>query len=147
MRVTEVNMVGAFVGVSYYLMCILIFICRLAGRSEYGDWIGIVQFPIVVLLVLLLAVSVRFDRSTLYYVQVILMIVFVLLEILLDYILKIDFRRTLAVVIPYVVLFFAATGGMLGVISLCGRVWTVVSVILFFVMAALAFIQRAVTGM
>ena len=50
-------------------------------------------------------------------------------------------------VIGYVVLFFAGSGGMLGVAANAGRGWTILTVILFFVMAALAFIQRAVTGM
>lgn len=68
-------------------------------------------------------------------------------ELLLDYILKIDFRNVGWMVISYVVLFFAGTGGMLGVAANAGRGWTILAVILFLVMAALAFIQRAVTGM
>jgi hypothetical protein len=51
-------------------------------------------------------------------------------------------------VISYVTLFFAATGGLLGVVAYAAnRAWIVSAVILFLVMAALAFIQRAVTGM
>jgi hypothetical protein len=47
-----------------------------------------------------------------------------------------------------VTLFFAATGGLLGVVAyMANRAWIVSAVILFLVMAALAFIQRAVTGM
>ena len=50
-------------------------------------------------------------------------------------------------VITYVTLFFAGTGGMLGVAENAGRAWTIPAVILFLVMAVLAFVQRAVTGM
>jgi len=75
------------------------------------------------------------------------MLVWLLVELLLDYILKIDFRNVGWMVISYVVLFFAGTGGMLGVAANAGRGWTILAVILFLVMAALAFIQRAVTGM
>jgi len=68
-------------------------------------------------------------------------------EVLMDYILKVDFRNVRWMVITYVVLFFAGTGGMLGVAANAGRGWTILAVILFLVLAALAFIQRTVTGM
>jgi hypothetical protein len=50
-------------------------------------------------------------------------------------------------VISYVVLFFAGTGGMLGVASNAGHGWSIPAIVLFLIMAALTFIQRAVTGM
>jgi hypothetical protein len=50
-------------------------------------------------------------------------------------------------VISYVVLFFAGTGGMLGVARNAGRGWSILGIILFLIMAILAFVQRAVTGM
>jgi hypothetical protein len=49
--------------------------------------------------------------------------------------------------IAYVIVFFSGTGGMIGVASQAGRAWAAPGVVLFLVMAALAFIQRAVTGM
>ena len=42
---------------------------------------------------------------------------------------------------------FAATGGMIGVASLAGAGWAIAAVILFLIMAVLAFVQRAVTGL
>ncbi len=75
------------------------------------------------------------------------MLVWILVEFLLDYALKIEFRQTQWMVISYVVLYFAGTGGMLGVASNAGRGWTISAVILFLVTAVLAFVQRAVTGM
>ncbi len=69
------------------------------------------------------------------------------MEFLLDYALKIEFRQTRWMVISYVVLYFAGTGGMLGVAANAGRGWTISAVILFLVTAVLAFVQRSVTGM
>jgi hypothetical protein len=69
------------------------------------------------------------------------------MEALLDYIFKVDFRQVRWLVISYVVLFFAGTGGLLGVATNAGRNWSVTAVVLFLVMAALTFVQRAVTGM
>jgi hypothetical protein len=50
-------------------------------------------------------------------------------------------------VISYVVVFFAGSGGLLGVAANAGRSWSIPAIILFLVMAILAFVQRAVTGM
>jgi hypothetical protein len=75
------------------------------------------------------------------------MLAWLVLEALLDYILKIDFRNVRWMVISYVVLFFAGTGGMLGVASNAGREWSISAIILFLIMAILTFVQRAITGM
>jgi hypothetical protein len=74
------------------------------------------------------------------------MIAFQLVELLLDYILDIDFRSIRWMTIVYVTLFFGATGGMIGVASHAGRGWTAVTGTTFLVMAGLAFYQRAKTG-
>ena len=98
-------------------------------------------------MVYLLVKAPQLQRPILYYIQIGLMLTWLFVELLLDYGLKIDFRKVRWMVISYVMLFFAGTGGMLGVASLAGRVWLIVSVILFFIMAVLAFVQRAVTGL
>ena len=76
-----------------------------------------------------------------------LMILFALFELIVDDILRVDLRSVQRVVIPYVMFFFAATGGMIGLASQAGRPWTIVTSVIFLIMAALAFIQRSVTGM
>ena len=68
-------------------------------------------------------------------------------ELLLDYVFKIEFRQVRWMVISYVTLFFAGTGGMIGVAAEAGRSWSVSSVVLFLIMAVLAVVQRAKTGM
>ena len=75
------------------------------------------------------------------------MIFYLILELFLDYILKIDFRNTRWMVITYVTIFFGATGGMIGLASLAGRGWMLITVITFLTMAVLAFVQRAITGL
>ena len=88
----------------------------------------------------------QFERSALYQIQIGLMLAFLLVELLVDYVLKIDFRQVRWMVIVYVPFFFAATGGMVGIASLAGRGWTIAAVVLYLVMGVLAFVQRAVTG-
>jgi hypothetical protein len=75
------------------------------------------------------------------------MIAFIIVEFLLDYYPKIDFRNNLMIVVPYVMLFFGATGGMIGLASLAGKRWTVITIISFLIMLVLAFVQRQITGL
>ncbi len=141
------NLIGALMAVVFYTSAIFVFIFRLLDKPQYGHWIGFIELLLAVPLGYLLLTARKLNRPVLYSVQIGLMLVWLLVELLLDYILKIDFRNVGWMVISYVVLFFAGTGGMLGVAANAGRGWTFMAVILFLVMAALAFIQRAVTGM
>jgi hypothetical protein len=89
----------------------------------------------------------QLGRPALYYIQVSCMLAWLVVEALLDYILKVDFRNVRWILISYVVLFFAGTGGMLGVAANAGRDWSIAAIVLFFLMTVLTFVQRAVTGM
>ena len=81
-----------------------------------------------------------------YYIQIGCMLAWRVVEAPLDYGLKVDFRNVRWMVISCVVLFFAGTGGMLGVASNAGRSWSIPAILLFLVMAVLTFVQRAITG-
>jgi hypothetical protein len=50
-------------------------------------------------------------------------------------------------VIVYVTLFWAATGGMLGVTAHAGPAWTWVAAVFYAAVVMLSFVQRQVTGM
>lgn len=143
----KANLLGAIVAVSLYSLYILLFVFRLLGRVQFGHWLASLQFFSVIPLVYLLLKAPQLGRPVLYYVQIGLMLVFLLVELLLDYIYMVDFRQVSWMVISYVMLFFAASGGLLGVAAYAGRTWTIAAVILFLIMAVLAFVQRALTGM
>jgi hypothetical protein len=142
----QMNLLGVIVAVIFYISAILVFIFRLLGKPLYEHWIGYVEFLLAIPLIYLLIEAPQLERPALYYLQIGLMLAWLLVEALLDYILKIDFRKVRWLVISYIVLFFAGTGGMLGVAANAGRGWTIAAGILFLLMAVLAFVQRAVTG-
>jgi len=147
MLINRVNLYGAITANVINISTILIFVARLLEKPEIGHWIGIIiQFTIIPLFYLLYAAR-SLNRARIYYIQVSLMIVFIIAEFLVDWYPKIEFRNNLLIVIPYVMLFFGATGGMIGVASLAGKRWTVVTVLSFLIMFVLAFIQRQITGM
>ena len=143
----KTNLLGAVVAIAFFVSAILVFTFRLLGKPEYGHWIGYFEFLLAIPLVFLLLKAPQLQRPALYYIQVGCMLAWLVVEALLDYILKIDFRNVRWMVISYVVVFFAGTGGMLGVAGYAGRAWSISAIILFLIMAVLTFVQRAVTGM
>ena len=144
---SRINLLGAVLANFINVTVISIFVARLLDDVDVGHWIGILVLLSIVPLVYLLRTAASLNRRRMYYLWVGLMIVFVVVEFLLDWWPKVDFRDNLSIVIPYVILFFAATGGMIGVASLAGRKWAVITTASFLVMATLAFVQRQVTGM
>ena len=147
MKINRINLLGAILANAINLSTILVFIFRLLYKPEIAHWIGIITELSIFPLVYLLYTGRQFQRRRIYYLWIGLMIVFVIVELLVDWYPKIDFRDNLSIVIPYAMLFFGATGGMIGVASLAGKRWTLVTVITFLTMIVLAFIQRSVTGM
>jgi hypothetical protein len=143
----RINLLGAIVTIAIYSFSIMTFVSRLMGNPELGKWFGYPLLLMALPLGYLIVEAPKLKRPVMYYVQVTLMIVFLLVELALDYVLKVDFRNTQSAVICYVMLFFGATGGMLGIASYSDRNWKIAAVILFFIMAILAFIQRSVTGL
>ncbi len=143
----KTNLLGAVTAIAFFVSAILVFTFRLLGKPQYGYWIGYFEFLLAIPLMFLLIQAPQLERPALYYIQIGCMLAWLVVEALLDYILKVDFRNVRWMVISYVVLFFAGTGGMLGVASNAGRGWNIAAIILFLVMAVLTFVQRAVTGM
>ncbi len=143
----KTNLLGAITAIAFFVSAILVFVFRLLGKTQYENWIGYFEFLLAIPLIYLLIQAPQLGRPALYYIQIACMLAWLILEALLDHILKVDFRNTRWMVISYVVLFFAGSGGLLGVASNAGRGWSIPAIILFFIMAILTFVQRAITGM
>ena len=133
----RLNLAGAVVAHWIYAVSILVFVLRLLQMPKLGHWIGsgvlLAAFP----LGYLLTRSPSLGRSTLYFLQVGLMLAWLVAAFLLDWWPGIEFRQTRWVVIPYVMLFFAGAGGMIGVAALAGRGWTISAVGMFLIMGVL----------
>jgi len=147
MMLKTANLVGAITAVAYMLLIIMMFIARIMGWPQAGRWIGISSSAVLIPLVYLFVMGLNANRSPIYFVWIILMVLFALFELIFDDILKVDLRSTRGAVIPYVMFFFAATGGMIGIATQAGKGWSVTAFVIFWIMAILAFIQRGVTGL
>ena len=141
------NLVGALTANIYMLLIIAVFIMRISGQIEIGRWIGLFSTLALIPLVFLLAVGLKTDRRGIYFAWLGLMILFLLFELVVDHILRIDFRSQQWSVIAYVMFFFAANGGMIGVASQAGKTFAILTTIIFLIMAVLSFVQRAITGL
>jgi hypothetical protein len=142
----RLNLIGAITATVIFASSIITFSSRMIFGLGPGHWIGTPLLLMVFPLGYLLITARGANRPVLYYIQVGLMLLYILSLILIDYVFKYDFRQTQWMVISYVVFYFAGLGGMIGVASLAGRAWTIASVVLFFITLILAFVQRAVTG-
>jgi hypothetical protein len=142
----RLDLIGAITAHVIFLSSIVTFSARMLWRTKPGHWIGIPILLTSIPLAYLLLRAPAFNRPALYYIQIGVMLLWLAVLFLVDYVLKLDFRQTQWMVISYVVLYFAGMGGMIGISALAGRAWTLSSVILFFIAAILAFVQRAVTG-
>ena len=129
------------------LLIIAVFTARILGWLEIGRWIGIASSLVLIPLIYLFVIGLKTDRPKIYFVWLVLMILFLFFELIVDDILQVDFRSVNWAVVPYVMFFFAATGGMIGVASQAGKAWTITTVIIFLIMAILAFVQRGITGL
>ena len=142
----RMDFLGAIVAHVIFISSIITFAFRMIFGLKPGHWVGIPILLMIFPLGYLLLKAPEFNRPFLYYVQVSIMIVFLIVLFIVDYVLRYDFRQTQWMVISFVVLYFAGMGGMIGVASLVGKNWMISAVVLFLIAAVLAFVQRAVTG-
>ena len=141
------NLIGAITANVYMLLIIAMFAARILGWLEIGRWVGIASSLVLIPLIYLSIVGFKTDRHIIYFVWLTLMILFALFELIVDDILKVDFRSVQWAVVPYVMFFFAATGGMIGVAMQAGKRWSILTYVIFLIMAVLAFVQRGITGL
>ena len=137
---------GAIVAHIIFISSIVTFLSRLFFGIQPGHWIGIPLLLMAFPLIYLLLKGSEQNQPVLYYIQVGLMLFFIIVLFLVDYVFKLDFRNTQWMVISFVVLYFAGMGGMIGVASKAGRGWMISAIILFFLAGILAFVQRSITG-
>jgi hypothetical protein len=142
----KTDLLGALVAHVIFVSSSITFLCRIAFKLQPGHWIGTPLLLMAFPLGYLLLKAPELQRPMLYTIQIGLMLTWIVVLFLVDYVLKIEFRQTQWQVISYVMLYFAGIGGMIGVAAHAGRNWMISAVILFLVAGVLAFVQRWVTG-
>ncbi len=95
------NLVGAITANVYMLLLIAMCTIRILGWLETGRWIGIVSSLILIPLIYLFIVGLKTNRRMIYFVWLVLMILFSLFELIVDQILRVNFRSVQWAVVPY----------------------------------------------
>lgn len=147
MEINSVNILGACLSIFILSICSLVFIFRLGGNHKVEYLLGWILILMIIPLTFLLITAKQFQRPPIYYIQIGLMIAFLILELFLDYICTLEFRKITWITVIYIIIFFSGTGGMIGVATLAGRIWMIAAVVLFFIMTILSLVQRKITGM
>lgn len=141
------DLTGAITANVYVLLVVALFVARIAGLLELTSWIVLASFLVVIPLAYLFFAGRRANRRLIYFVWLGLMILFALVELVVDHVLQLNFRSTQWAVILYVMFFFAATGGMIGLAAQAGKRWVTITSLVFLAVAVLAFVQRTITGL
>ena len=143
--IQHINLIGSITANLNNFLLSGIFISRIYNKRRIEYWLGIFFIFTIIPLIFLLVEAITFERSLLYFIQIILMIAFIILELILDYIIKPDFREKKKTLIPYITLFYASTGGMIGVAGQSGKTWSIITINTFLLMVIFSLIMHIKT--
>ncbi len=129
----------------FYLTSIFIFILRIINFTLFEYYLGLIQVSLLLIIAIMFFNHNLNNYDVLFYIQIIVFVIWLVFEFILDYILKIDFRNKPVLLIPYVILFFAACGSVIGFLSRINKKSAIIGVILFFITFILAFFQHFVS--
>lgn len=140
-------MLSTYYAIYILIILNLIFVFRLLKKTNIEYWTGILFMLSALPLIYLLIKGIELKKTPIYLIQVSLMLLFILAELALDYIFKFNFRETKWMLVTYVTLFYAASGGMIGLSSQIGKSWlTICAIILFLSLVSLSFYAKIKTG-
>ena len=108
MDVSGIDILGAGTTLIILAICILVFIFRLLGQEKIEYWLGILLLLTAFPLFYLLITANQYQRAPIYYIQIGTMIGYLIIELLLDYVYKIEFRKVKWMAIIYVMIFSQA---------------------------------------
>ena len=84
------DLIGAITANVYMLLIIAVFVARILGLLEISRWIGFTSSLVIFPLLCLFIVGLRTSRRKIYFAWLALMILFVLFELIIDQILRVD---------------------------------------------------------
>ena len=113
------------------LIMVAIFLSRAGGNSDHSIIIGWVWVIFILVLTGVVVLNIKNGREWWTYVLPSIFIAFLVLEVVLDYILKIEFRTT-RLLGPYLLLYYAAIFGMIGYTFRIGKKYGFITLITYF---------------
>jgi hypothetical protein len=112
------------------IIMVLIFLSRVAGTPRTSI-IGVIWMGFIIVLTIIVVLNVKGRREWWTIALPSLMIAFLTLELILDYILQIDFRNT-RLLGPYLLLYYTAILGMIGYTFQIGKRYGFITLLTYF---------------
>ena len=137
----DLNVLDALTTQAIYFLSILLVAARIARRENLAQWLGVPLLMTSIPLAILLIQGIQQGRTFLYMLAIILMLFWLAVKLVLDYLIKIDFRHIPWASALYLLLFLIATGGMNFVVFQAGIFWFILSISFYAILVILIFVR------
>jgi len=127
------------------ILMIGIFLSRAKGLEHIEEKLGIVLIALTIPVALSILLNIAGKREWWSIVLPSLLVVFLIVELILDYILKLDFRHT-SLLWPYLLLYYISLWGMIGYTFLIGKSYGSVTLITYFLHLAATWYSYSQVG-
>ena len=127
------------------LILSLIFLNRIFGRMEWEHGLGYGTLIMIVPLTVVALTNLVRERGWAFWLLPLVMVVFLIVEFVLDYWLKFNFRRT-AWLGPYLLGYYLALFAMIGYAFMAGKSYGFITLITYFINLAATFFSYARVG-
>lgn len=127
------------------LILSLIFLNRVFGRTEWEHGLGYGTLIMVFPLTIIVVANLVGRRNWAFWVLPLVMVAFLIIEFVLDYWLKFNFRQT-AWLGPYLLIYYVALFAMIGYAFLAGKPYGFITLITYFINLAATFFSYARVG-
>ena len=120
--------------IAFNLFIAAIFITQKLGREKIVKTLGILWLWLLIPLALAFVSYLREGRKTWIFISFGFIFMYMLVELLLDYVFKIDFRSKPVIHVPYIILEYIALFGLIGIAFEIGYAWGVVVTVCFWIL-------------
>jgi hypothetical protein len=111
---------------------VILFICRTKKLEKAEYFLGLIVVAMILPLAYIVIVNFLQNREWPFYILPISLILFLLVELYLDYIKKIDFRNS-TLIWPYIVLYYLGLMGMIGYTFLANKTFGFITLGTYFI--------------
>ena len=126
---------------AFNLLIAAIFIAQKLGREKLVKTFGILWLWLIVPLALVFVWYWQEDRETRILVSFGLVFIYMLVELLLDYVFKVDFRSKAVTHVPYIILEYIALFSLIAIAFEIDRTWgTIIAICFWILMGSLIYL-------
>jgi hypothetical protein len=127
------------------LILSLIFLNRVLGRAQWEQLLGYGTVVMAIPLAVITVVNLAGGRGWAFWVLPLVMVVYLVIEFLLDYVFKLNFRHS-ALLGPYLLTYYLALFAMIGYAFVAGKSYGFITLVTYFINLAATFYSYARVG-